>query len=101
MSESLSELERNYFTSKAGGAERSESINNIKRRYWLSLFSGDRNTGMGDLENEWLRKIITDNSGTIASSYTADLYIEAVAALGGAPTKFINDNKKQVYRLDL
>jgi hypothetical protein len=101
MSDRLSTLERNYFTSKVGGAVPSESINNIKRRYWLGLFGGDRNTGMGDLENDWLRKIITDNSGTVASSYSSDLYVEAVASLGGTPSKFINENKRQVYILDL
>jgi hypothetical protein len=98
---SLSELERNYFVQKAGGAVRSETINNIKRRYWLGVFSGDRNTGMSDLENQWLRKIITDNSGTPVGEYTSDLFVQAVAALGGTPTKFMNENKRQVYLLDI
>ena len=97
---SLAELERRYFVKKAGGAETNEPLNNIKRRYWLGLIGGDRNTGFGNLEDDWLRKIINDNGGTPASDYTADLYVEAVAALSGSPTKYINENKKQVYILD-
>jgi len=98
---SLSELERKYFVEKVGGAETNEPLNGLKRRYWLSSFSGDRNTGMNDLEKDWLRKIINDNGGTPTSDYLSTLYVEAVAALSGDPTKYINENKKQVYILDI
>lgn len=97
---SLSELERRYFVEKVGGADRDETLNNIKRRYWLGLLGGDRNTGFRDLERDWLRKIINDNAGTPVGRQTADLYVQAVAALSGSPTKYINENKKQVSILD-
>lgn len=97
---SLSELERRYFVKKAGGADRDETINSIKKRYWFSLFTGDRNTGFNDLEKDWLRKIINDNAGTPSSNYASSLWIEAVAALSGDPAKQVNENKKQVYILD-
>ena len=97
---SLTELERRYFVEKAGGAVPSEPLNNIKRRYWLDSIGGDRNTGFNDLEKDWLRNIINDNGGTPSSNRTSDLFVQAVAALGGDPTKYINQNKKQVYILD-
>ena len=98
---SLAELERQYFVKKVGGADHDEPLTNIKRRYWLGLLGGDRNTGLNDLEKDWLRKLINDNGGTPVSNETADLYVVAVNALGGAATKFINDNKKQIYILNL
>ena len=97
---SLAELERRYFVEKAGGATHDESLNNIKRRYWLGLLGGDRNTGFNGLEKDWLRKIINDNGGTPSGDYLSSLYVEAVAALSGNPTKYINENKKQIYILD-
>jgi hypothetical protein len=98
---SLSELERLYFVSKNGGADRSEKVTGLKRKYWLGLFGGDRNTGFDDLEKQWLSKIITDNGGTPDSYEASSLWVEAVAALGGDPSKYINENKKQVYILDI
>ena len=96
----LSEKEREYFVEKAGGAHPSEKVTGLQRKYWLSTFGGDRNTGLGDLEKEWLRKIINDNAGTPVGNETSDLYVQAVAALGGTPSKYINENKRQVYILD-
>lgn len=97
---SLSELERRYFVEKNGGADRSEKVTGLKRKYWLGLFGGDRNTGLDDLEKQWLAKIINDNGDTPSDNETSTLYIEAIVALGGTPTKYINENKKQVYILD-
>jgi len=96
----LAELERRYFVEKAGGAEHNEPLTGIMRRYWLGLLGGDRNTGLNGLEKDWLRKIINDGGGTPTSDYKSGLYIQAVGELGGTPTKYINENKKQVYILD-
>lgn len=98
---SLSELERRYFVSKVGGSTTDEPLSNIKRRYWLGLLGGDKNTGFNDLEKNWLKKIINDNGATPSSNYLSTLYIEAVSSLGGKPTKYINENKKQVCVLDI
>lgn len=97
---SLTELERRYFTKKNGGALPKEPLNNMKKRYWLGVFGGDRSTGFQNLEKQWLKKIIDDNGGTPSSNYLSTLYLEAVAALGGEVTKYFNSNKRQIYILD-
>lgn len=97
----LTTLARRYFVSKAGGALPTESLASIQRRYWLTLLGGAATKGFISLEQDWLRKIIADNGGTPSGDYLSNLYIQAVASLGGTPTKFINENKKLVYILDL
>ncbi len=93
MSDSLNTLARKYFYSKLGGGLPEERLTGLQRRYWLTLLGGDHNTGFESLEKDWLRKIINDNGGTPSGNYLSNLYVQAVAALGGTPTKFINENK--------
>lgn len=98
---SSTEVERAYFVRKAGGANPDETLANIKRRYWLGLLGGATTKGFVSLEKDWLRKIINDNGKVPSSDYLSSLYIEAVVALGGTPSKFINDNRRLVYQLDI
>lgn len=101
MPDTLNELARRYFGAKLGDTTPGERVTNMQRRYWLGLLGGDTNTGLKSLEKDWLRKIINDNGGTPDGDYLSGLYIQAVAALGGAPTKYINSNTRQVYILDI
>lgn len=98
---SVTTLARKYFVEKAGGADPDEPLANIQRRYWLGLLGGKPTTGFNSLEKDWLRKIISDNGGTPDGDYLSNLYIQAVVSLGGTVSKFLDENRKQVYILDI
>lgn len=102
MSNRLTELERAYFVSKVSGANPTEPLNSIKKRYWLDNYgTGSVSRGMNDMEKDWLRDIIVTNGGTPNSNYLSALYTQAVEALGGVSSKFIKENQRQIYLLDI
>ena len=101
MPDTLNELARRYFGAKLGDTLPGERVTNMQRRYWLDLLGGTTTTGLKSLEKDWLRKIINDNGGTPSGDYLSNLYVQAVAALSGTPTKYINENQRQVYILDI
>lgn len=98
---SLGTLARNYFVSKVGTAAPTEPLTSIQTRYWLTLLAASPDTGFKSLEKDWLRKIINDNGNTASGNYLSSLYSQAVEALGGTASKFIGENQRQVYILDI
>jgi hypothetical protein len=98
----LSELERKYFVQKSGGAEPTEPLNNIRRRYMQSLVGADANTPFNELEAMWLVHVINDNSGTVTNSRSnATLWKDAVIAIGETPSTYITENQKIFYTNDI
>ena len=101
MAESLNNIARKYFYAKLGGGLPEERLTGLQRRYWSELLGADSSTGFKSLEKDWLRKIINDNGGTPDGDYLSSLYEQAVVALGGVPTRYINENERLIYILDI
>ena len=97
----LQQLEREYFVRKVGGANNTEPLNNIKRRYFVSFLTGysvGPNVHLDELESNWLVKTITDKGGTVNDDddYTA-LWKIAVAQFGQTPSAYLADNQRIFY----
>jgi hypothetical protein len=92
----LREVERAYFVRKAGGAEPTEPLNNLKRRYMAETIGGGTSpqTPMHELEKLWLLAVI-GGAGDFQSN--ADLWKLAVSSLGETPSAYENDNKIKFY----
>jgi len=97
----LQQLEREYFVKKVGGANNSEPLNNIKRRYFVSFLTGypvGPGVHLDELESSWLVKTITDKGGTVNDDddYAA-LWKIAVAQFGQTPSGYLADNQRMFY----
>jgi hypothetical protein len=93
----LKELERAYFTRKAGGAEPTKPLNQIKRDYIVDFIGGiGKSTGMGEIESLWLKKVVADDGQTPAT-YSSALWKQAVISVGEVPTDNLNDNKIKFF----
>jgi len=97
---SLSVLERKWLSEHATGTTPTTSMNDLKRRYYVSQIGGAAADvkSLNDLERQWLRKDITDNSGTPNGSELSDLWIQAIAARGLRVSRHIDENKQTFYR---
>ena len=93
----LSQIEREYFARKLGGAPSSETLNQIKRRYWIDFLSADTQKTLAMLESEWQDKVIVDLGGTSEDKFGTDSWATMVALLGLIPTKQVNGNKRIFY----
>jgi len=95
----LTQLEREYFVRKVGGALPTEPLENLKRRYFVSFLAGSypvsSSVSIGELESNWLIKVIVDAGGTVndEDDYSA-LWKIAVVELGKTPSKYLADNQK-------
>lgn len=101
MSKNLSDIERQYFVSKAGGASPQEPLGQLKRRYFSDFVNGNGNESFSELESAWQNKVITDNGGTPNSAYSADLWKQMLIAIGIAPKNTVSENKRLFYINDL
>lgn len=96
MSKNLSQIEREFLSSRIAGATAQTPIDQLRRRFY-SEYVGVQSTpttGLRDLEYQFLRKVIVDN-GQVPGEY--ELWKEAVAALGVAPSKYEHENKRLLY----
>jgi hypothetical protein len=95
----LSELEREYFVRKAGGAAPTKPLNQIKREYFIAQTgAAPAEVTLHELELRWLRKVIADGGGTVVSgSSESHLWKLAVTTLSLVPSREINDNKTMFY----
>ena len=90
--------ERDYFIRKVGTSVPTESMNNIKRRYFLSQVTGNARENINSLETRWLSKVITDAGGTPSNTKSdVTLWKQAVIAIGKVPSNYIIDNKLKFY----
>ena len=97
---SLSILERQWLSTHVTGTTSLTPINDLKRRYYMSQIgcvSADVKS-LVNLEQQWLRKDITDNSGTPNGSEVSDLWKQALTARGLRVSQFINENRQTYYR---
>ena len=95
----FSQIERSWLADKVTGIIGTVPVNDIKRRYYVSQIGGasaDVNS-LVDLERQWLRKDITDNSGVPNGGELSDLWKQALAARGLRVSQFIDENKKTYY----
>lgn len=98
----LSQLEREYFVKKVGAALPTESLNSIKRRYFVSFLTGDfpvdPDTSIIELESNWLTKVVTTGGATITDDEDyAALWKIAVAQLEITPSNYLNQNKRLFF----
>lgn len=95
---SLSELERSWFSQKSPGLSATTSLNDIKRRYYMSQLPGTDIRFLSDLEMQWLRKTITTAGGTPSGEYPADLWRQLVGINSLRVSKSMDENKQTYYR---
>ena len=96
----LSEVERKYFIRKLGGTQgATKPLNQIKREYFIAYTgAASLTTSMSELEDRWLRKVLTTAGVTFDSeARTHDLWNAMPLAAGVVPSKFVNDNKIKFY----
>ncbi len=96
---SLSQIERSWLADKVAGTLGTTPFNDIKRKYYVSQIGGASADvkSLVDLERQWLRKDITDNSGVPNGGEVSDLWKQALAARGLRVSQFIDENKKTYY----
>lgn len=95
----LRQVERNYLSRKTTGNTAQTPLGQLQRAYWISLVGATGATqGLDTLELTALRKIITNAGRTPSAAITkAQLWKEAVVAIGQTPSKYLNDNKIIYY----
>ena len=92
----LTQLEREYFVRKLGGAAQTRPFNDIKREYLISQVGAvSPSETVVSLEKKWLRDLI----GGADSTTEAELWAEAVISEGGIPTKYVNQNKRIFFEI--
>lgn len=97
--QTLNQLERAYFVRKAGGADPKRPLNDLKREYFISqVGSTSPHESLENLRDKWLRKII-DDAGATPVGEDADLWTQAVIAIGETPTQFKNQNKRIFFEI--
>jgi hypothetical protein len=95
---SLSEVERSWFAQRIPGTLGTTPLNDIKRKYYMSELGGTDVRFLGDLEVQWLRKVITAAGGTPSGNYSADLWKQAVDSAGLRVSNSTDENKQTYYR---
>lgn len=92
----LSQIEREFLGSRLTGVSSQTPLNQMRRMFYGQYLGiNPRPTvGLFDLENQFLRKVITDNGGT-PGEY--NLWKQAVTALGVQSSKYENENKRLLY----
>jgi len=96
MAKSLNQIEREFLTSRLTGVSAQTPINQMRRMFYaqyLGIQAGPT-IGFQELENRFLKKVITDNSGT-PGEY--QLWEQAVAELSVVPSKYENENRRLLY----
>lgn len=93
----LSEIERAYFTRQTGDSNPQEPLGQLKRRYYADFLDADAGATFNELETDWKVKFITDNGGTVISTYDPDLWVQMVLAISEVPTKRMQENKMIFY----
>ena len=95
----LSQIERSWLATRVAGQTGQTPFNDLKRRYYVSQIGGASSDvkSLIDLERQWLRKDITDNSGVPNGGEVSDLWKQALAARGLRVSQFIDENKKTYY----
>jgi hypothetical protein len=97
----LSQSERAYYVRKLGGAHlHTESLNNIKRAYWENFLSKKSNTPLGELELQWILKVL-ENAAIVPArqGWLSDLWKQMVVSVSGIPAKNIKQNKLTFFLL--
>ena len=95
----MSQIERSWLADKVAGILGTTPFNDIKRKYYVSQIGGASADvkSLVDLERQWLRKDITDNSAVPNGGEVSDLWKQAQAARGLRVSHFIDENKKTYY----
>lgn len=95
----LRQVERDFLSRKTTGNTAQTPLGQLQRKYWISLIGATASgEGLGTLEIAGLKKAISNAGGTpTATDSRADLWKQLVAAIGKAPSKFVNDNKIIYY----
>lgn len=93
----LTTIERAYFVRKAAGANPTEPLNSIKRRYMSGVVGASAvpNMPFAQLEKLWLLSVIGGAARDFNS--VAELWRQAVISVGVEPSNFLNDNKIKFY----
>lgn len=96
MSKNLSQIEREFLSSRIAGATAQTPINQLRRRFYSEYvgIQSTPTTGLMDLEYQFLRKVIVDNGGTPAEY---ELWKQAVTALGVQSSQYEHENKRLLY----
>jgi hypothetical protein len=96
----LTQVERNYFVRKAGGATPTERLTSVKRRYIAGFLGGGTNaqTSLAQMEKLWLMKVLADATITVTDKNSIEeLWRLSVVSISKSPSKFLNDNKITFY----
>jgi len=97
MAADLTIAERAYFVRKAGGAQPTEPLNNIKRRYMMGVVGASVNgrTPFSQLERLWLLAVIGGPARDFDS--VEEMWRQAVQAIGQVPERRLSGNKIKFY----
>ncbi len=100
MAVDVTALERKWLSDHTTGVGPQTPLNDLKRKYYVSQIGGPAADVryLQDLEKQWLRKVITDASGTPSGTrHVEQLWREAVTALGYRVSNYVNENKATFY----
>lgn len=94
MIQRLSELERSWFNS-VHGVTSTTPLSQVRREFFKSI--GITGFSDGELEDNFLKRVISDFGATSTSNYNADLWREAVSAIGATPVRTKTGNQAIFY----
>lgn len=101
MANRLTQAEREWFQPRVSGATPATSVNDLKRRFFVSQIGGSSASihSLKDLEKQWLRRTIL-NFGNIPvdTRYAGQLWKQAVSSLGEIPSNYETQNKIIFYQ---
>lgn len=91
----ITQIERQFLYSRGFG-DSQKSLMQIRREFFVSYLGGAQSTeGIESLEKRFIRKVISNNSGT-PSQYPK--YSEAVSSLSITPAGTESENKILLYQ---
>jgi hypothetical protein len=96
----VDQKEREWLARKIGSATVTAQtrIGQLRRRYYAQVVgAGTPQTGMSDLETQWLLKEIANRGGTPAGGETSELWKQLVAIVGQTPSKYLDQNRLLFY----
>jgi hypothetical protein len=94
----FNQAKREYLYSKLGtDAKPTMRLTQLERMWYESQVGTGRYEGLSSLELRWLKKIIIDAGDTPSGDNFADLWKEALVAVGLTPKQSIDENRKLFY----
>lgn len=95
----VNKIEREWLTSKLGGAAPTKPLNQMRREYYISIVGETSSViKLPELERLWLAAYIVGEGGTPTDrGRLSALWKDVVAVIGETPSTYRNDNKIKFY----